>query len=439
MNNQEDKRRPIIRISKVSLHNFMNVENGEITFPDPQTEEGLNKASIVGLYGQNGSGKSALVRSLAILKSLCGEGKTIGNLKGSNLIRSGCSFADFKYDFSLQYPNGDSFSATYSLSLSSDVFEDTTLVEIETLKCKGVVNGEKINSHIVFDSSWDLYERLREESKRETNENSSIIFNPSCFSTVQSYLSKKKNEYDYIVLKDLYDFISTRLYIVESSRIADLGLGEIILGIGDRIVSLEYDNISNVGNLHSIGFSDEEIKTCIDKLSNVFQVIVPGVRIKLGDERSPRILVSERDGFTIPFIQESYGIRKIFGIIQHLVNVYNMESYTVVIDEFDEGIFEYLLGQLLEIIREGGQGQLLFTSHNLRPLEVLNKENIYFTTANATNRYIRMISIKPHNNLRDTYFRAIQLGGQKEELYNETEEDDIETAFIVAGEHGYGN
>ena len=50
-----------------------------------------------------------------------------------------------------------------------------------------------------------------------------------------------------------------------------------------------------------------------------------------------------------------------------------------------------------------------------------------------------MISIKPHNNLRDTYFRAIQLGGQKEELYNETEEDDIETAFIVAGDNSYGN
>lgn len=34
------------------------------------------------------------------------------------------------------------------------------------------------------------------------------------------------------------------------------------------------------------------------------------------------------------------------------------------------GIFEYLLGELLNIISEKGKGQLIFTSHNLRPLEI---------------------------------------------------------------------
>lgn len=53
--------------------------------------------------------------------------------------------------------------------------------------------------------------------------------------------------------------------------------------------------------------------------------------------------------------------------------MYNDPTTTVVIDELDCSIFEYLLGELLSIIEESGRGQLIFTSHNLRPLEKLNK------------------------------------------------------------------
>lgn len=36
--------------------------------------------------------------------------------------------------------------------------------------------------------------------------------------------------------------------------------------------------------------------------------------------------------------------------------MYNNPSITVVIDELDSGIFEYLLGEILKIISEKGQG-----------------------------------------------------------------------------------
>ena len=55
-------------------------------------------------------------------------------------------------------------------------------------------------------------------------------------------------------------------------------------------------------------------------------------------------------------------------------------------DELDAGISEVLLGTLLHTIEETGKGQLIFTSHNLRPLEVLSKDNIVFTTTNPSNR-----------------------------------------------------
>ena len=114
--------------------------------------------------------------------------------------------------------------------------------------------------------------------------------------------------------------------------------------------------------------------------------------------------------------------------------MYNNESICVVVDELDSGIYEFLLGEMLAVIEKGGKGQLIFTSHNLRPLELLNKDAIYFTTTNLKNRYIRFSNVKKNNNLRSLYIRSINLGGQKEELYNETDSDEIRRAFRMAGE-----
>lgn len=78
--------------------------------------------------------------------------------------------------------------------------------------------------------------------------------------------------------------------------------------------------------------------------------------------------------------------------MQLLIVVFNRESITVAIEKLDAGVFEYLLGELLRIISEKGKGQLIFTSHNLRPLETLDKNFIAFTT-NPSNRYIKLTNV----------------------------------------------
>ena len=101
-------------------------------------------------------------------------------------------------------------------------------------------------------------------------------------------------------------------------------------------------------------------------------------------------IMSLKNSRSIPFCYESEGIKKIVSILQLLIAVYNNASVTVAVDELDGGIFEYLLGELLKIISEKGKGQLIFTSHNLRPLETIDKGFVAFTTTNREMRYIRM-------------------------------------------------
>ena len=146
------------------------------------------------------------------------------------------------------------------------------------------------------------------------------------------------------------------------------------------------------------------------------------------------MLVAYRDGKEFPLRNESDGVRRTISILSLIIEAFNQKSTTVAIDEFDAGIFEYLLGEILQAMEESGKGQFIFTSHNLRPLEVINRKFLYFTTTNPQNRYYRLRNIAATNNLRDTYFREIILNEQKEELYNRTKRFKIVAALRKAGE-----
>jgi AAA15 family ATPase/GTPase len=144
-------------------------------------------------------------------------------------------------------------------------------------------------------------------------------------------------------------------------------------------------------------------------------------------------LLSQRDDNpAIPLLFESEGIKKIISILSLLISVYNNPSTFLAVDELDAGVFEFLLGEILEIIEEKANGKLLFTSHNLRPLEMIKKESLIFTTTNPENRYTRLSGLQTNNNPRSVYLRSISLGGQKDPIYQETNHFKIARAFRKA-------
>ena len=144
--------------------------------------------------------------------------------------------------------------------------------------------------------------------------------------------------------------------------------------------------------------------------------------------------MSAREGrYPIPIRMESEGIIKIISVLNALIQAFGNPSICLAIDELDAGIFEYMLGELLDIFQNSAKGQLIFTSHNLRALEMLDKESIMFSTANPENRYIHMKNVKGSNNLRSMYIRSITLGGQDELIYEETDSLEIARAFRKAG------
>ena len=185
------------------------------------------------------------------------------------------------------------------------------------------------------------------------------------------------------------------------------------------------------------------LEEAVKVLNIVLCQIVPGMKLELrklseqmlpdGSEGVALEVLAIRGDQSIPLRYESEGIKKLVAVLNMLIATYNHPSMTLAIDELDAGIFEYLLGELLRIFNEAGKGQLIFTSHNLRPLETLNKNSIVFTTTNPENRYVRLKNVKTNNNLRDMYYHEILLGGQKEVLYERTNNYAIEYALRKAG------
>lgn len=69
--------RPIARLSSLQLTNIKNVKKGTIYMPNTVNKIlSADKAEILGIYGQNGSGKTAIVDALYFLQKSNDRGRS---------------------------------------------------------------------------------------------------------------------------------------------------------------------------------------------------------------------------------------------------------------------------------------------------------------------------------------------------------------------------
>ncbi len=274
----------------------------------------------------------------------------------------------------------------------------------------------------------------------------SFIFSRELLNVIRKQRSQRNTDIEYMryltLLESLVYFGNYEFFVIHTANTGMISMNALPLAF-----KYEDENSSAVGQmmlpLESPVVIPKETVEIVDKvicdMNAVLVQIVPGLTISV-KELGTQLLENGKTGSRIQFMSlknrkeiplkyESEGIKKIISILQLLIVIYNQSSITVAVDELDAGVFEYLLGEILRIISTKGKGQLIFTSHNLRPLETLDRGFLAFTTTNPVKRYIRMTNLKDHNNLRDFYFRDIVLGEQSEELYDPTNNAEIALTF----------
>lgn len=478
---EHGNRLPTVRLHKAVLQNFKSVGYGEVVFDcSKQFVPFDTTADVLGIYGQNGSGKTAFIEALSILKSLL-SGERISFLY-SDCIAAGADHAELEFTFDLQYPTEPITVRKVVYSFCLAVYEATELskresemaealdglfskqvirrkvrVYNEILKIGGEIDGENKKVLPAIDTSTEAIafgpstkRKLFYEVNKENNvkllvnkqlaseRSTSLIFMSD---TLELFTQQETRSAYLEILLELNHFGNHYLAVVDTKSMAAIRSNVILplytLNAWDDVM------INTVGvNIVSDAML-KELKAVVDPIGEVLPQFVPGMSISV-EELGPAMLNDGREGKSVELVVrrgdkklpvrcESDGVRKIISVMSLIITAYNQRSTTIAIDELDAGIFEYLLGELLQIFAESGKGQLIFTSHNLRPLEVLDKKFICFTTTNPNNRYIHMKNVGASNNLRNLYFREIQMNEQDEEVYKATKKHKIIAALRKAG------
>lgn len=380
------------RLSRIEIYNFKNIKRAELDF----------KHSILGLYGPNGSGKTALIDVLDLIKTiLCGHSVSSDF---SDLIHVDAEYSRIVVQFIID-ENERHSEIEYSFKFNRSCIYDEILSYAYTDGETRVVKSKLIDTS-----------------------------NSPTFSPVSKYKSligpSKENELDVMVIKKMVrkEF---RLFIYSSEFL------EVVRNRSNECKDKEF--MRHMYILESlVNFANYELfvvksKCCIDdsmvlsksaldvykrkieSMNRVLPYLVPdltmGVKV-LGKELMRDSSVGYRVELVsnkIPFKYESDGVKRIVSILQPLIEIFNNTSVVVTIDDLDCGIHEYLFGEIVKLMCEQAKGQLIFTAHNLRPLEIINKKFLVFTTTDPDNRYVRYKNIAAHNNLRNVYIRDIAL------------------------------
>lgn len=453
----------MIRLKSLSLQDIKNVEKGTVVFSALPSG-----GSVTGIYGQNGSGKTAVITVVRCLRCLM-AGWSVPDECIVGLVRQGSESASISAVFSV----GDD-EVGYSVRLKP-IENGKAHVGQETVELrspgerKRVLLDHKVSeedemgllvSTLSPVSQWNSLksvrradEKFRQEETLAWSQGRSFVFATSFFDALKvideeisdtSNLPKAKRDARDTNLRPLISVLSALSnYARENMRIMTTREGA---AVSFGCVPIAHGSRFDVLNITQPVIVPQDLQPVIEQMveqsNEVLPTVIPGLQLgcdmqdDVTDDRQPGVRVflrSERNGVAIPFWAESEGVKRIVGMMSLLIRMFNESDVCIAIDEIDSGIFEILLGTLLQVIAEYGRGQLIFTAHNLRVLEVLSDKSIVFSTSNPKNRFTTIKGVRDSNNLRNMYIRAVNIDDQPEELAPRVRKSRVAVAFNKAG------
>lgn len=463
----------VVRIIRSEIRNFKNVEYGDIKYVNYANAEyraELNKADINGVYGQNGSGKTAIVEALDILKTIM-QGRSVSYDEYAGMMSDESNMV-LSTEFYVQF-GMDKYKVRYDLELRKDMDKEQIQVCSEKVSYweRGKASWKKERKLVFANPYYDAeclmsgvvprvlfepesagrkvgyFDSIQNLAVLCAQRNISVFFNEVLYKTMHSTNTNAEELYCSRIIAALFDFARMMFQVVKVNQLAANYMNNII----PVNVHTECENeilqgciplfINGRGELSEELYS--RLEGVVEAINIALKSIISNLRIeleKVSEEtnkdgiRIAKVEVySNRDGKRFLVKYESEGIKRIISLLNYLISLYNNAGICLVVDELDAGVFEYLLGELIGVLALEARGQLIFTSHNLRIMEKLNSDNIICSTVNPKNRFIKMKGIEKNHNKRDFYIRTIVLGGQQERLYDDSNLQDIGYALEKAG------
>lgn len=368
--------------------------------------------NIKGIYGMNGSGKSGIITSVEILKSLLIYSDYLNNpIVQQNLdaiINKKTSELFMEADYIIKRDQEVIGFYRYNVTLLKGA-TGRYIISHEGLFTKKATSRSDA-MHTIFEVDNGEIITLIEETGRQKFHNDFInktknllLTSSACSLFVEKFLLSVINidEYSFVreCLFQLFSFgMKIHVYLDQSDNhreyVAKNALQcpegternkNEINYIISNLLRADNDWLDVISITHN--YISKEVYKTFEKMVNklyeflkIFKSDLQGIEIDKKENRDKWVcdLVMVYDSYKIHAEYESTGIKKLIQLFAYLNEM--VEGGIVFIDEFDSNIHDVYLCALLEYLMEYGKGQLCFTTHNVGPMDVLkhHKKSIDF-------------------------------------------------------------
>ena len=420
-------------IKSIEIKNFKTIKDSKIEF----------KRNLSAIYGPNGTGKTAIIEVLDIMKSYfvnpfmkCEtlekkilKGISIGE---KNLIID-VIFSIDEFDYKILVEFNKYTDDSLYVSREELSFKETNSKRKFKNIVKIVNNENLLSPEIYIENStknnFDILEKsilsqIEGGAKRFINDFANLS---SYLSLIMKYANIKDNEKVSVPEK-------LSLVMTHFNKIEKIFLDMVIITLEEQALynlnllipmnihtnkvhgNLAVNYIDSIGNIYTEKEA-EILEETVKEINSIFSTIIPNSKLSTerkitsleGEELKVGVnIYVEREGRKLLLDQESTGVIKLVSLLSIILYYIKDKNSIVAIDEFDIHIFEYLLALFLEKVALYAKGQLIFTAHNLLPMEKLDKESIIISTKDEKKgvSYVYLKGASVTTNLRQKYLRS---------------------------------
>lgn len=370
-----------------------------------------DKFRVKAIYGENGSGKTAIITGIKIFQDLMLSNQYLNESKNQRFLDEIINKETSRFTFGCEYITGEEESYIvydYNFELEKNNKGDY-VIKHESLNLK---NGNYPNNNYVNVYECDNGELINincnETVKNIIEKKTFNLLNKNPFMSlyIVDYTSviEKDKEFSYNIAVMLFLIALINVYINEEDKHDIYFLRKTIRESHEK--SSEYINdINEILDTISVysGFDDNSIsKSEFDKYKESVKQLTKFIRIFKRELKSIDIdAKDDGDNYRCELIFNygNYKVNKEFEStgIKKLVRLYSAfkaaNNYGIAfVDEMDSNINDIYLCKLIEYFMYYGKGQLCFTMHNVDPMSLLkqNKNSIDFLSSD--NKIVSWVS-----------------------------------------------
>ena len=193
-----------VRIESIEIKNFKNVGYGHLDFEE--SKKG-GRASILGLYGQNGSGKTALIDALELLR-LALSGRAIPAYF-ADYINVDSEYATLKYGFKV---NNQSTNCIYSVFYEVNLRRDIDNTEHNTERLAVDDHYKAVLFNEVLSYSYECGDKkVRLSPAINTSTAEDVVFAPA--TKYRSIVGKDKESFTGLLVTKQLASVTSRSFI----------------------------------------------------------------------------------------------------------------------------------------------------------------------------------------------------------------------------------